>query len=156
MVRNTLPILAVLLTVCVTGTDARAQFRSAPTDERNTRHQTARRHDPAKSLAPTPLYKHRALDDYVHNAPRRLAPLTASIKHPTRRGYALTPTQNLLWGSVGLVVHVLCDPHAREEERFISTVPYRRDLGQKTCIACEKVGTRAIDALSEGLFSRTE
>lgn len=134
--------LLLLLTGWAVAPNARAQFRS---DESSSVPDTIR------SLAPAPPTDVRSLDRYVRDADD-LRPAGLPREASARYDPTLSPGQKLLWGTVGVIVHAVCDDN--ELTPVTSVPPSVLDVRERTCIHCERMGDRATDAVWEGLFSR--
>jgi hypothetical protein len=140
--RHGLWIVLLLLAGGSGALDARAQFRSA---------ESSSAPDTMRSLAPAPLTDDRSLDRYVRDADD-LRPAGLRREGSVRYDPTLSPGQKLLWGTVGVIVHAVCDDN--ELTPVTSVPPSVLDVRERTCIHCERMGDRATDAVVEGLFSR--
>lgn len=70
---------------------------------------------------------------------------------PVRYEPSLNREQKLLWGTVGLVVHSICDSDGNDTD--LTQPDPLLDSRERTCVECNQVGGRAVDAIFEGLFS---
>lgn len=105
--------------------------------------------DSVQSLAPS-LDETHSLDGYVHQAqPGQTAGFQPNM--PVRYEPSLNRDQKLLWGTVGLVVHSICDSDWKDTD--LTQPDPVLNSRERTCVECNQVGGRAVDALFEGLFS---
>jgi hypothetical protein len=132
MIQQTLRVSAGLLAVVflslgIGGPEARAQLRAS-----------ARSPQIDAPQSPSRLNPYRPLKNYVRqsDAPAVRPPLRPSVSPNSPR---LSRGQKLLWGSVGLLVNVLCES--------------RRDPYDTRCEDCDRVGNRAVRGLLKGMFS---
>lgn len=131
MIQQTLRVSAglfavVFLSLGIGGTEARAQVRASARSPQIDAPQSPSRLDP-----------YRPLEDYVRQSDTLAA--RPSLRPPVSpNSPRLSRGQKLLWGSVGLLVNVLCES--------------RRDPYDTRCEDCDRVGDRAVRDLLEGMF----
>lgn len=134
-------LLALILAGWGLGRETRAQLKSTDASPQV---------DSVQSLTPTPLSEARSLDTYVQDA-NVLRPTAPRSDDPRRYDPALNRGQKLLWGTIGLVVHSVCDSGWEDEP---PAKPYPLlDAGERRCVECNRMGERAFDAVLKGAFS---
>lgn len=149
-------VVALLLLLVVPPNSAHAQFASATDTARAGSSPQA----PVRSLSPTPptetssrtgspLNPYRSLEKYVE--PTTASPLSQSAPvGPSLQGTDLNRREELLWGSVGLVVSSFCDT---DPNTHITRPSPLLNSSERTCVECDRMTRRAIDAVAAGLFS---
>jgi hypothetical protein len=126
-------VLAFALSVWGMGTEACAQFRST---------EGSPRPDTVQSFAPPPPAAGRSLE--TGHAGGRSPPNIQYEPVMNRR-------QKLLWGTIGMTVHAICDSEGTGWA-FPKPDPLLRTR-ERICVECNRVGDRAFDAVVDGIFA---
>ncbi len=95
------------------------------------------------------LNPYRSLEKYVQQREARLL-ARPPLDNPTRRGVSLDRGGKLLWGTVGLVMSSFCDS---DSDTYTDHPSPLRSSYEQTCVECDRMGKRSLEAITEGLLS---
>jgi hypothetical protein len=99
---------------------------------------------------PSALDPYHSLKAHVTPAPQSGA---LTLPSPGAQRIHLNRGQKMFWGTVGLVVHTICDAQTHEVDPAVDHSSSYQTYGESRCDHCDRIGARALHALTEGLFS---
>lgn len=105
---------------------------------------------PSMVDAPSTLAPYQSLETYVHEKSRLGA---VSPPSPSPTPIHLNRGEKMFWGSVGLVLHTICDPRTQEFSPVVDDSPRYQTYDDARCDECDRIGRRAVNALGDGLFA---